>query len=122
VSQAAAVAVLEVGAGYCRRYLPGLDAVRREALDQLAALAPFGRVPAADGAFYLLLHLDTDGDPLDIVHYLIREHGVAVIPGTTFGVHDRCTLRIAYGALQPETVAEGIGRLVTGLKALDANR
>ena len=35
-----------------------------------------------------------------------------------FGMHDGCYLRVAYGALQKETVAEGIGRLVCGLKAI----
>jgi hypothetical protein len=29
-----------------------------------------------------------------------------------------CHFRVAFGALQKETVAEGIGRLVTGLRAL----
>ena len=49
---------------------------------------------------------------------LIREHQVAVIPGTAFGMTDGCYLRVAYGALQKETVAEGIGRLVLGLRAI----
>ena len=35
-----------------------------------------------------------------------------MIPGTAFGVADRCCVRIAYGALQKATAAEGIGRLV----------
>ena len=49
---------------------------------------------------------------------LIREHKVAVIPGTAFGMTEGCYFRVAYGALQKETVAEGIGRLVTGLRAI----
>jgi len=43
---------------------------------------------------------------------------VAVIPGTAFGIASGCYLRVAYGALQKQTAAEGIGRLVRGLKAL----
>jgi hypothetical protein len=31
---------------------------------------------------------------------------------------DGCCFRVAYGALQKETVAAGIGRLVTGLRAV----
>jgi hypothetical protein len=31
---------------------------------------------------------------------------------------DGCYFRVAYGALQKATVAEGIGRLVTGLGAI----
>ena len=32
--------------------------------------------------------------------------------------HDGCAVRIAYGALEKATVVEGIGRLVTGLRAM----
>ena len=49
---------------------------------------------------------------------LIREHGVAVIPGNAFGLERGCHLRVAYGALQKETATEGIGRLVRGLRTL----
>ena len=31
---------------------------------------------------------------------------------------DGCYFRVAYGALHKETVAEGIGRLVAGLRAI----
>ena len=54
-------------------------------------------------------------DPMALAERLIREHKVAVIPGTAFGMTDGCYFRVAYGALQKATVAEGIGRLVTGL-------
>ncbi len=61
---------------------------------------------------------------IPVVGELIRisdeayEHGVAVIPGTTFGMNDGCYLRVAYGALLPETAAEGIGRLMGGLQSI----
>jgi aspartate/methionine/tyrosine aminotransferase len=48
---------------------------------------------------------------------LVREHKVAVIPGTAFGMSG-CYFRVAYGALQKATDAEGIGRLVNGLRAV----
>ena len=73
-------------------------------------------VPAADGAFYCLLKVNTTIDPLALAERLIREHKVAVIPGSAFGMVDGCYVRVAYGALQKETVAEGIGRLVRGLR------
>jgi aspartate/methionine/tyrosine aminotransferase len=75
-------------------------------------------VPAADGAFYCLLKVNTEIDPLALAERLIREHRVAVVPGTAFGMADGCYFRVAYGALQKETVAEGIGRLVDGLRAI----
>jgi aspartate/methionine/tyrosine aminotransferase len=65
-----------------------------------------------------LLRVDTSADPMAIGERLIREHKVAVIPATAFGVTEGCAFRVAYGALQKETVAEGIGRLVTGLRAI----
>ena len=43
---------------------------------------------------------------------------MAVIPGTAFGMTDGCYFRVAYGALQKATVAEGIGRLVNGLRQI----
>ena len=49
---------------------------------------------------------------------MIREHGIAVIPGIAFGFEDRCYLRIAHGALDETTAAEGLRRLVDGLKAI----
>ena len=65
-----------------------------------------------------MLKVNTDQDPLSLVERLIREHLVAVIPGPAFGMTDGCYLRVAYGALQKETVVHGIGRLVKGLRAI----
>ena len=55
---------------------------------------------------------------MTLTERLIREHKVAVTPGSAFGMTDGCYFRVAFGALQRETVAEGIGRLVTGLRAI----
>jgi aspartate/methionine/tyrosine aminotransferase len=49
---------------------------------------------------------------------LVREYQVAVIPGETFGMTDGCYLRVAYGALDGATAAAGIGRLVSGVRAI----
>jgi len=59
-----------------------------------------------------------DLDPMKLVRQLIEEHKVAVIPGMTFGMENKCCLRVAYGALRKKTAAEGIGRLVKGLKSI----
>jgi len=55
-------------------------------------------------------------DPMDLAHRLIQDHGVAVIPGVTFGIENQCLLRVAYGALDEETAREGIDRLIDGLR------
>jgi len=117
-SQVAAIAALELGRAYCEPHVREFAAIRDIVLSQLSALAPWVSVPAADGAFYLLLKVETAQDPMTIAERLIREHKVAVIPGPAFGMTDGCYFRVAYGALQKETVAEGIGRLVTGLEAM----
>ena len=117
-SQLAATAALEVGRQYCEPHVRALAEIREIVVSRLAALAPLAQVPAADGAFYCLLRVATSIDPSTLAERLIREHQVAVIPGTAFGMTDGCYLRVAYGALQKETVAEGIGRLVSGLRAI----
>jgi aspartate/methionine/tyrosine aminotransferase len=120
-SQVAAIAALEIGRPYAEAYARELAEIRDIVVSQLSALAPLATVPAADGAFYCLLTVHTDIDPMTLAERLIREHKVAVIPGPAFGLTDRCAFRVAYGALQKETVAEGIGRLVSGLRALIPN-
>jgi aspartate/methionine/tyrosine aminotransferase len=118
ISQYGALGALRAGISYCQSKLKAIAEVRALALQELESLRAFCTVPAADGAFYFLLRLDTCWKPMDLVERLIREHGVAVIPGTTFGLDNGCYLRVAYGALKKETAAEGIGRLVRGLRAI----
>jgi aspartate/methionine/tyrosine aminotransferase len=117
-SQLGALAALDVGRAYCAPRVRELAGVRDLVVARLAELAPLACLPAADGAFYCLLKVDTAIDAVTLAERLVREHRVAVIPGSAFGMTDGCYLRVAYGALQKETVAEGIGRLVTGLRAI----
>jgi aspartate/methionine/tyrosine aminotransferase len=117
-SQIGAAAALDVGRSYCQPHVAALGGVRDLVVSQLAALAPLATVPAADGAFYVLLKVNTDRSPMQIAERLIREHKVAVIPGPAFGMTSGCCFRVAYGALQKDTVAEGIGRLANGLSAI----
>jgi aspartate/methionine/tyrosine aminotransferase len=118
ISQFAAIGALQAGPAYCRGKIAELADVRRLALRELSALGERCDVPRADGAFYFLLRLRTDMHPMQVVERLVREHGVAAIPGTAFGQDEGCYLRVAYAALKADTVAEGIGRLVRGLKHL----
>jgi aspartate/methionine/tyrosine aminotransferase len=120
VSQFAAVGALEAGRGYCDGHRPSIERVRHVFLEQMASPALRGvcEVPPAQGAFYFFVTVRTKMPSMELVERLIREHGVAVMPGTTFGVDDRCAVRVSYGALQPETAIEGVGRLVRGLKSI----
>lgn len=120
VSQYAAVGALQTGAAYVREKLRDLAAVRTAVQHALAPLAAesLAEIPPADGAFYFLLRVRTARPPLELAERLIHEHGVAVIPGSAFGLTHGSALRVAYGSLTRETATEGIGRLVHGLRAL----
>src|SRR5262252_733677 len=121
ISQIAAVAAMGVGPAYCRRQLTALSEIHDIVTAELRSLEPLCTVPPADGAFYCFVRVNTDANPMHLAERLIREHRVAVIPGTAFGLADGCYFRVAYGALQKETVAEGIGRLVNGLRRILVN-
>jgi aspartate/methionine/tyrosine aminotransferase len=117
VSQHAAIGALEAGRGWCEARLAELASVRALVLEVLEGLAGLVTIPRADGAFYFLMDVHTRLRAMDVVERLIREYGVGVLPGDTFGVGG-CSLRIAYGALTKDKVAEGVGRLVRGLKGI----
>ena len=116
ISQYAATGALTAGVAWCRQQIEPFNRVRHLVLDELEKLSAFCRVPHSQGALYFLLQIDTELDPLVLVERLIRDFGVAVIPGTTFGINSGCYLRISYGALDADMVATGVGRLITGLR------
>lgn len=118
VSQHVAAGALAEGAAYCRGKLAELTRVRAQAIARLRELGPFCRFPESEGGFYFLIRVETTRTPLEVVTELVRDHRVAVIPGNAFGLTSGCPLRVSYGALQPETVVEGIDRLVAGLRAI----
>lgn len=118
ISQYAALGALQVGASYCKEKIGAIASVRQLALDALKRLDGLCTIAPANGAFYFFLKVDTQLGAFELVEQLIREHRVAVMPGTTFGMKDGCYLRVAYGALQKDTVAEGVERLVRGIKTI----
>jgi aspartate/methionine/tyrosine aminotransferase len=117
VSQLAATAALAAGRAWCAPRIAVLTEVRAAVRAALAPLAPQVEVPDTRGAFYCLLRLAGRHDSAALAMRLIREHRVAVIPGSAFGVEDPCLLRVSYGAIAREDVVEAIGRLVEGLRA-----
>ena len=118
VSQYAALGALQVGVDYCKDHISAIATVRQLTLNSLNRLKDLCTIAPADGAFYFFLKVHTKLDAFELVERLIQEYRVAVIPGNTFGMDDRCYLRVAYGALQKETAAEGIERLVKGLETI----
>lgn len=61
------------------------------------------------GAFYVMASVPT-GDTLDFAKRLVREAGVAVAPGETFGERGAGMIRLSL-ASHPDMIREGIGRL-----------
>jgi aspartate/methionine/tyrosine aminotransferase len=118
VSQWAALGAMRVGKSYCDEKLAETREIRAILLKELEPVQDIVAIPKAEGAFYVLLRVHTEMDPMQLAQRLIEEHKVAVIPGTTFGVRGQCLLRVAYGALRKDTAAEGIGRLVQGLREI----
>ena len=118
ISQYAATAALQAGIPSIQHHLTSLSQVREDCLQQLQGLGDKATFAPALGAFYFLLKVDTDLPAIDLVRHLIEHHKVATMPGSTFGLDDGCFLRISYGALSKESVMEGIGRLVGGIRAL----
>ena len=118
ISQAAAAAALGVGRAYAAGQLEALDRRRRAVFEALSAPGIPCDVPPAAGAFYFLLRVPTRLDSLTCCERLIREFGVAAIPGSAFGDQAGCSLRISYGALDQPLVEEGVRRLVAGLRVL----
>jgi len=121
ISQFAALGALEAGAAFRAPRLAELAATRAIFLRELEALRGRCDVSPSEGAIYLFLRLHMDGHPMTVIERLVKEHGVAVLPGTDFGVADACSLRVSYGALPQAMAAEGVGRLVRGLKAIIGN-
>jgi aspartate/methionine/tyrosine aminotransferase len=122
VSQAAAVGALAAGRAYCDSHVVALGQVRAQVLAQLGGLAGIAEAPSADGAFYCLLRVRTNLDAMTLAQRLIREHKVATVPGTAFGLTDGTYLRVSYGALAGAKVEEGMGRLVRGIEEIVKGR
>ncbi len=116
VCQAAAAGALRVGRSYCAPHVAALAQVRTEVHETLRTLSDLVEAPATTGAFYVLLRVRTTHDSFTLTRRLIERHGVAVVPGSAFGVTDTCALRISFGALDRDSVAAGMGRLVEGLR------
>ena len=117
-SQCAAAAAFRVGRAYPDSHTAQLDRLRHEIYETLSAPDVPCEVSAVAGAFYYLIRVNSPLESMTLTERLIREHKVATIPGSAFADSAPCSIRISYGALEPQAVEEGIGRLVRGLRAL----
>lgn len=122
ISQYAACGALQAGKGFWKPKVEHLASVREMVMDQLSELRNDASVAEAKGAFYFLIKLPHQDDPLDVIRHLISRHSVAAIPGTAFGLQDGCFIRLAYAALESDSLREGIGRFVSGIISYEKQR
>ncbi len=115
VSQHAALGALEAGPGYIESRLHSMSKKRQTALELLAGIPCLKLPPKSEGAFYVMLSIDSSMNDLQLVKQLIADFGVATLPGSAFGIHQDCHIRLSYGALPDREVATGIKRLKKGL-------
>lgn len=125
LNQRAALAALAAGPAWLE---PRLETIRhrRHQLLQTLRQAQARSLPATllrepDGAFYALLQVHTPLTGLELVERLITGHGVAALPGESFGLPasgGRAVLRLSYGLLAPEQLETALERLCTGVAAL----
>jgi aspartate/methionine/tyrosine aminotransferase len=125
LNQRAALAALAAGPAWLE---PRLETIRRRRNQVLQSLGqaqdqglPATLLREPDGAFYALLQVRTSLPGLALVERLIREHGVAALPGESFGLPatgGEAVLRLSYGLLPPAQLEEALQRLSGGIRAL----
>lgn len=114
VQRAATVAILECKDDVKRMY----EIYRERRLLMMNALQeiPELSLNEPEGAFYCFPSCSLPIPAIDLVA-LLREHGVAVRPGSEFGAAGEGHIRLSYAASN-DAIVEGIRRLKHGLAAL----
>jgi aspartate/methionine/tyrosine aminotransferase len=118
LNQRVAQGALAAGGGWCRQQIAALAGRRQQVLAALnQADAPWRLLAQPDGAFYALLKLNSPLSSDAAMERLIRDHRVALVSGSSFGL-DGCCLRLSYGMLGEADLTEALQRLVGGLQQL----
>jgi aspartate/methionine/tyrosine aminotransferase len=125
VSQKAALAALEAGPAWCRPAIASLGRRREQLLAAVATARDGGQavelLGPPDGAFYGLLRFPCRLDGQLLMQRLVLEHGVAALPGESFGLpvaDGQGVLRLSYGMLDAADLEEALRRLFSGLASL----
>ncbi|MFJ2443548.1 MULTISPECIES: pyridoxal phosphate-dependent aminotransferase [unclassified Streptomyces] len=113
--QRAALTALNTADADISRMRQAYGARRTLMLDELSRVKGV-HTHTPQGAFYAFPSYDASIRSADLVRHL-REHGVAVRPGSEFGAAGEGHLRLSYAAA-PKDIVEGVRRLGRGLAAL----
>ncbi len=122
VSQHAALGALEAGQEFVKSKSKHMSRKRDLMLDGLENVTCLKNAPVSEGAFYVMLELDSPARDMELVQSLITEYGVATLPGSAFGLSEGCHLRLSFGALSDDEIRTGLERLKQGLDAISGNR
>eukprot|EP00798_Chlamydomonas_sp_ICE-L_P032457 gene32457-31069_t len=120
-SKLMALAALEQGGFYVKEQIAALEGNRAALVDALSPLGTLGggSVAGGEGAIYLWARLPPGcEDDQSVVTWLVKKHGVCVIPGSACGVPGH--IRAAYANLKPEMCNQAAARLKMGLEELVA--
>lgn len=118
VSQVAALAALQVGKSYPQAAVSRLGQTRRSIIGRFQSIRHHCDYSLPQGAFYFLIKVHTALTAIELVELLIQNFKVAAIPGSAFGQTQGCYVRIAYGALDTQTIEQGMERLTQGIQNL----
>jgi aspartate/methionine/tyrosine aminotransferase len=122
VSQLVAVKALACGRSWVKPKIQALVAVRKNVYTTLTELGPLAQFPKTHGAFYVLIKLPAlarGTDPMAFNQFMAQRHQVVSVPGFAFGLTDPADgnyQRLSYGALEAESVAQGVNRFVAAVK------
>lgn len=119
IGQKLALAALQAGPEWVLERVKMLGENRQVLLQALSPLGE-GVVKGGEGAIYLWAQLPKHAaDDVAIVRWLVKKHGVSVIPGSASGGPG--FIRISYGGLTAERCRKAAGRLNKGLQDLVDN-
>ena len=117
ISQVAALAALSAGKEWVKSRVATLDTGRKAIL---GALEPMEKIIGGSGAMYVMGKLPSGSmADRDVASLLVKDFGVAVIPGSFCGFPG--WIRVCYANLPPEKCIQAAERLAKGLNALTAS-
>lgn len=119
ISQIAALGALNAGTDWVKRKYATLDTSRDLILDSVSPLKR--RTIGGSGAMYIMAQLpETTTDDIEVCRLLVKEHGIAIIPGSYCGAPG--WIRVCYANLEPTTeCVKAAARLKAGLQEIVTN-
>lgn len=119
LTQRAAVAALAEGPAWVAERVRSLQPRRQQLLAAVAQAEGLAVVGEPDGAFYALVEAPWTGEEEELLAHLVLGHGVAALPGGSFGLpprSGRVILRLSYGLLGEAELADAMVRLANALR------